>query len=221
MLTDKENFDFSRDTRYWNAFYEVNKPESMGMSLFAEFALKWLRKGSSIVDVGCGNGRDSLFFARKGMDVVGIDASSTAIDMLNELHHPNLNFICGDFITDKRIFSKRYDCFYSRFTIHAISAKQQNIFLDNVSESLNDNGMLMIEVRGIHDPKFGKGKYVERNAYLLDGHYRRFIVMEEILQELISKGFKIKYAEENTGFAPYADENPEIIRIVAKRVKNE
>ncbi|MBR5166518.1 MAG: class I SAM-dependent methyltransferase [Salinivirgaceae bacterium] len=218
MPTEKGLFDFKRDTQYWDAFYKTNRPESMEMSLFARFAMKWLPLGSSIVDMGCGNGRDSLFFAKNGMHVLGVDASSTAINLLNNLQHPNAEFICGDFISDARIYSRNYDCFYSRFTLHAISFEQQKQFVANVFNSLNHKGMFMIEVRGVNDPKFGQGEFVERNAYILDGHYRRFIVMEEILTELITMGFVIKYAEENTGFAPYGDENPEIIRIIAKRL---
>lgn len=217
MPTEKESFDFTRDTRYWDAFYNMNRPKSMGVSLFAQFAMKWLSPNSSIVDMGCGNGRDSLFFAQNGMQVLGVDASSTVINLLKDLHQPNAEFICGDFISDTRIFSRRYDCFYSRFTLHAISFEQQKKLIANVFNALNYNGLFMIEVRGVNDPKFGLGEFVERNAYILDGHYRRFIVMGEILNELTSEGFAIKYAEENTGFAPYADENPEIIRIVAKR----
>ena len=213
------NLNYTRDTQYWNDFYKTNKPETMGESLFAQYAMKWLKPGNTIVDMGCGNGRDSLFFARNQMQVLGVDASSTVIELLNKLQQSNANFVCGDFITDNRIYCNHYDCIYSRFTLHAISQDQQTSFLHNVFNVLNNGGLFMVEVRGVHDSKFGLGEIVSRNAYILDGHYRRFIVMEEILQELISVGFSIKYAEENIDFAPYGSENPEVIRIIAKREK--
>ena len=41
--------------------------------------------------------------------------------------------------------------------------------------------------------------------------------MEELLIRLMDAGFGIKYAEENTGFAPFEDTDPYIIRVVACR----
>lgn len=56
-----------------------------------------------------------------------------------------------------------------------------------------------------------------KNAYLLDGHYRRFININEMLAELFKVGFSIKCAEEAKGFAPYKDEDSYIIRMVAEK----
>ena len=50
---------------FWNKFYKkklaVNKPSN-----FAIFIYKFLKKKKTkIVDVGCGNGRDLIFFKKK------------------------------------------------------------------------------------------------------------------------------------------------------------
>lgn len=58
---------------------------------------------------------------------------------------------------------------------------------------------------------------MERNAYFYDNHYRRFIVMEELVQSLQEQGFQIEYAKEQSGFAPYGNDDPPVIRIVAKK----
>mgnify|MGYP005803577563 CR=1 len=44
---------------------------------------------------------------------------------------------------------------------------------------------------------------------------RRFIVLEERKAELQEYGFRIEYAQEQTGFAPYGNDDPPVIRIVA------
>ena len=44
---------------------------------------------------------------------------------------------------------------------------------------------------------------------------RRFIVLEERKAELQEYGFQIEYAQEQTGFAPYGNDDPPVIRIVA------
>jgi len=63
---------------YWNKFYDkkiINKE-----STFAKFTYKKIKKQKGkILDIGCGNGRDSFFFNQKGYNVTGIDISKKAI----------------------------------------------------------------------------------------------------------------------------------------------
>ena len=203
------------DINYWNEFYKVNPPDSMKESLFAKFVSNYVETGKNLVDIGCGNGRDSIFFNKIGLNVLGIDSSNFVIETLKKFSSKSLSFINGNFINEKSVYEKIFDYYYSRFTLHAIEETGENEFINNVYRSLNTNGKFFIEVRSVHDEKFGKGKKVARNAYIFDGHYRRFIVMEELLLKLIKTGFSIKYAEEETGFAPFGKEDSPIIRIIA------
>ncbi len=209
------NTEYNRDTAYWNEFYRQNPPSSMQESRFARFVTKYIEKNKTLVDIGCGNGRDSFFFNRLGLNVVGIDASDAAVSALNNISSGNLSFVCGNFINEKIIFENHPDYFYSRFTLHAINQNGQTELLKNVYDSLKSGGKFFIEVRCTADSKFEKGEKVETNAFILDGHYRRFLVMEELLSELIEMGFHVKYAEQEKGFAPFNGDDSEIIRIVA------
>ena len=207
--------DFNKDTQYWNKYYKDNPPMCIQESNFAQFVKKYVEKNKKLIDIGCGNGRDSFYFNKLGLNVLGIDASDVVINELNDYCNSSISFKCGNFINDKEIYNQKFDYFYSRFTLHAIDENGENQFLRNCFNALNNNGKLFIEVRSINDEKFGKGDYVERNAYIYDGHYRRFIVLEEILCKLINVGFKIKYAEEEENFAKFGTENSQIIRVVA------
>ena len=56
-----------RDKRYWDEFYEVEHKEIGQPSLFAKFIFdSFLNKKESknLIEFGCGNGRDSLYFAK-------------------------------------------------------------------------------------------------------------------------------------------------------------
>lgn len=211
----KFNKEFNRDTAYWNDFYKKNPPASMQESRFARFVAKYVEKGRTLVDIGCGNGRDSFFFGRLGLSVVGIDASDEIISSLSRVASAGHSFVCGNFINEKTVYDNRADYFYSRFSLHAINEDGQNELIKNVYGSLSEGGKFFIEVRCVRDSKYGKGEEVEPNAFILDGHYRRFIVMEDLLSELIKAGFHIKYAEQEKGFAPFNGDDSEIIRIVA------
>lgn len=202
------------NTAYWNQYYK-NKICSTEPSPFAQYVSTLMESGGRLLELGCGNGRDAVFFARKGIYVTAVDQSEQAITELKNRKLPNVDFICGDFIHADFHHPASYDYVYSRFTIHAVNRVQEQVLLKNIFRSLRQNGKLFIEVRGIHDPLYGKGKQVERNAWFYDNHYRRFIVMDELVSTLEQHGFYVEYAQEKTGFAPYGNDDPPIVRIVA------
>jgi len=55
-----------------------------------------LRPGQRILDVGCGPGRHALELAGRGFQVVGIDISSTFIDLARDGAPPGATFLVGD-----------------------------------------------------------------------------------------------------------------------------
>lgn len=220
---DREKNQKIDDSSFWNGFYQSHLPTSMSESPFAKSVTTFLAnkiEGLNIVDLGCGNGRDSLFFASKGARVIGIDASTIAINTLQKYANSSISFITGNFTNDERIYKGDVDCFYSRFSIHAISENDEDELLKNIKTSLKSNGYLFIEVRSIHDEKYGKGVEIAKNTFLLDNHHRRFLRMEDLLTKLIQLGFSIRYAEESRDFAPFNGENPPVIRIIAEGASN-
>ena len=47
--------------------------------------MHYKKEYSSVLDLGCGQGRDSLFISRKGHTVLGVDAAQTAIKQMLKL----------------------------------------------------------------------------------------------------------------------------------------
>ena len=178
----------------------------------------WWSRGGRWRSWGCGNGRDALYFASLGLDVVAMDLSEAAIGMLRQQPVPHARFVCGDFVSHTLHQPESYDYAYSRFTIHAINQKQERMLLGSMARALKPGGKFFIEVRSVHDPLYGKGEALERNAFFYDNHYRRFLVLDELTEALRQAGFRIEYAREQTGFAPYGNDDPPVIRVVA--VKN-
>jgi len=46
---------------------------------FVQFFVDFDQVNASVLDLGCGQGRDALFIARMGHDVLGVDLSPTGI----------------------------------------------------------------------------------------------------------------------------------------------
>jgi len=214
---------WNRDEDYWNKYY-ANRVSTSGLieepSLFSNDMLqRYMERGKNLIELGCGNGRDCLYFAKNGLNVTGIDASQVAIDELRQNHSmDNCVFICDDFVSAESIYQIQYDYCYSRFTLHAINEQQETQILKKTFDMLKENGYLFIEARSIKDKKYGVGQAVERNAFICDGHYRRFIDLTELLAKLKDIGFTITESAESDQFAPLRGDYAVCIRVVAQKV---
>ena len=208
------------DKEYWKEFYK-NKKGDQNPSLFAQFVLKNYCKDEKydLIELGCGNGRDSLFLSKNGIKVLAIDQVKEEITNLSDQfgNNESLQFKCSDFtnLGNERTF----DIAYSRFTLHSINLIEQKRVLSWVYKQLNITGLFCIEVRGKKNELFKKGKKVanEGNAYIYEDHYRRFIDLDIFCTELNNLGFTIEYAQESKGFAPYNNSDEAFIRVIAKK----
>ena len=208
-----------RDKNYWNEFYSNNpasidnKPSEFAKYIESEFLVE--RNPSHILELGCGNGRDSLFFLSKGHRVTAIDASDVAIEMLNRIiSGDNALFVCDDFVSSEALRQMKYDCIYSRFTLHAISEEQEDELLENLRYSLKGNGIQAIEARTTNDELYGKGIEIKKNTFLYNEHCRRFIDVDDCRNKLEQLGFEVIYLDESDGFSRTQDSDPVLMRCI-------
>lgn len=210
--------DYDRDREYWNKYYREIVGKNMVPSNFAVEVNKRLSPASHVMELGCGNGRDSLYFLSQGHNVIAIDGSDAAIDMLNEVTKNNEDalFVCDDFVKCHALYQMQYDCVYSRFTLHAITEEQENELLSNAKIALSSGGILCIEARTIHDEIYGEGIKVAHNAYEYNKHFRRFIDVDEFREKLEELGFTIDLLVESQGFSKTDESDPVLMRCIAR-----
>jgi len=224
-LMPKRLSDFARDAAYWNDYY-ASRPSVLGApSNFAKSVVSYLASrggqksldGKHILELGCGNGRDSRYFLEHGCFVTGVDASEVAIRSLRKetAREKRAAFICDDFVKSQIIFQCQYDYVYSRFTLHAIDAAQQRELLQNLRVALKPGGLLFIEARTIQDDLYGKGECVEPDAFLYDGHFRRFLRSEKLKGDVEASGFRVLSLREGRGFSRTQASDPVLLRMVA------
>src|SRR5437773_7053309 len=56
---------------------------------FSRKALRYLKNGKHLLDVGCGEGADSVFFAKKGFQVTSIDNNKIYLSRLRAFIRDN------------------------------------------------------------------------------------------------------------------------------------
>jgi len=204
------------DINYWRKYYNSKNNKSFAPSDFAYFAMSYLNRGESLIDLGCGNGRDSLLFAQNGIKTVAVDQCKNIISDLSKTKYSNLICVCEDFTNLQNMYN--VDNAYSRFTLHSIEEKDENKVISWVKKNIN--GYFFIEVRSDKDLLI----------YKKADHYRRFLNFETLLFKLILFGFKINFAELSKGFSLYKNQfnspinkkvpNPILIRIICNNGKN-
>ena len=208
-----------KNEEYWNEFYRrdfVHVP-----SQFCVFVSTYINANSTLVELGCGNGRDSHFFSNMNFSVIGIDLSLSAIEtsIANSDSNRDIKFLCVD-ISEENIseeisqaMGSRRDtadvCFYSRFVIHSIDEQQQTSFMLGLKNLMKRGDRIFFEFRSKED---------EETEKVYGNHYRRYVDTELFIKELIDiVGVEILYSITGRGMAMYKDEDPSVSRIIAQK----
>lgn len=208
----------TKNNKYWDEFYSSKNIPSLP-SQFAIFVANEYVP-NAVVEFGCGNGRDSLFFARRGYPVIGIDGSIEAVENCKQitlddyLHRPL--FICSD-ISDPKLYDEiainieKYPnniLLYSRFFLHAINEVAQTDLLILAAKILSQKGgCLALEFRTPEDR--------DRQKFT-DEHYRRFVDLEEVIKEASCFQLVPTYTVKGLGMAKYKSDDAYVARILFK-----
>lgn len=212
------------DKAYWDKFYAEKGMDApiISPSTFAVFCQQKLfnNKKLKIIELGCGNGRDAIYFAHNNHHIIAIDQSTVGIDIecsrINASINENITAIADDFVSINYSNYHKVDAFYSRFTLHAITKDDEIKLLSSVYSALQNGGLLAIEVRTIKDPLYGEGTSVGNNAFVTD-HYRRFIDTNIFLKQVLDLGFKLIYFTEENNLSIYKEDNPVLMRIILEK----
>jgi len=217
QISPQKLSDYDRDREYWNDVYErdliIKDPSPFAQAVLSDMLIR----GGDILELGCGNGRDSVFFAKNGLRVTAIDASDSIVSFLKTKKFlDNITFICDDFVKCKTVYRVMYDSIYSRFTLHAINEKQETEVFENVKFALKKGGRFYIEARSINDDLYGLGRKVGENAFIYEGHYRRFIDLSVLNEKLKYMGFHVVSSMEDRGFSITDTQDPVLVRVIVE-----
>lgn len=170
---------------YWKPFYKNHRFEEP--SGFAQWVLTRIK--GTLVDLGCGDGRDLHYFLSMGVSAYGVDASHEDLFIIKQ---------------DVNAYMKENPCpdnVYTRFFWHAIDDETRRYILDWTK------GSLFIEARTTRDkPKNVYGK-----------HDRNLVDTDELRLMLKEYGFIIDFDHEGYGMSRYLDEDPHLVRIIAHK----
>lgn len=138
-------------TDFWNAFYEdrdkkipffVNKPDE---NLVSYFENQFIQPGN-VLELGCGPGRNALYFAEKGCTVDAVDLSEESLRWAEERANEkevSVNFIHKN-IFELQLKEEAYDIIYDSGCFHHIAPHRRMSYLNLLSHSLKPGGYFAI-----------------------------------------------------------------------------
>ena len=201
---------------YWNKFYK--KKIISKESTFAKFAYKTIKsQKGKILDIGCGNGRDSFFFNQKGYNVTGIDISQKAIQKNSKTKNKNIVFKKFDVGKNKVI--GKFEIIYCRFFLHTVDHLLEKRLINLIKRSKKKKTIIFFEFRNFKDKIFGKFKASDHNKVIEfeKGHFRR-IIDPNVFKKTFIKETKAKIIYEKSGInlSVVKKDNPNLSRMIFK-----
>lgn len=123
-------------------FFKVNADENL---------VEVVEKGdfcppAKVLDIGCGNGRNSIYLAKRGFDVEAVDFSETAIELAKEKAVKagvSVKFYCQS-IFDFEYAAKSFDAIYDSGCFHHIAPHRRPDFLALVANALKTGGIFVM-----------------------------------------------------------------------------
>jgi len=195
--------------RDWEEAYSENPPHwavDLTPSLFAQEFTDELTDRvffKSLLEIGCGNGRDSIFFARGGLDVTAIDVAPSAIKLAQENAEKaevSINFKVAN--AEKLPFDDgQFESVFSLSVLHATDLQKS---MPEVNRVLKKDGLAFVYIYG--DTQFADGKRDE-------------VITEDGYLEL-AKGLNFTvldiYTEQEKNFDEFGEKHLIIVSLLKK-----
>jgi len=145
-----------------------------------------------VIDIGCGEGVHSVYLAKKGFDVTGIDLSENAIKHAKQNAKDagvDVKFIVMD-ILDLDKLDKKFDFVLEWAVMHHIRPEQREKYVENVSGVLKDDGKYLSVCFGRQSVVFGEAGEKVRDSGKSAPGLKIYFSSQDELKNLFESFFK-------------------------------
>lgn len=134
---------------FWEQGYSDNTVSTFSKGPTEDVEQFWslFPKNVTVLDVGCGEGRNSIFFARMGYKVDAFDISEKGIAKAKAIaaqEQVNVNFFVCDL--DQFLFEKQYGIILSHGVLHLPRKEVRNRFIQKMQENTLIGGVHAVGV---------------------------------------------------------------------------
>jgi SAM-dependent methyltransferase len=192
-----------RQGRHWDTTF-AHKPDMFGGTP-SEPAVKaaelFKREGKThLLELGGGQGRDTVFFAREGFQVTVLDYSQTAIDTLAvkaavaSLTN-RITALRHDVREPLPFGNAVFDCCYSHMLFcMALTTAELDRLSQEVRRVLRPGGLSVYTVRHTDDPHYGVGIHRGEDMYEVGGFIVHFFSLDKVRR--LARGYELVSVDE-------------------------
>lgn len=161
------------------------------------------RRAMSVLEIGCGNGRDSIFLARAGFEVTAVDVAPSAIELAeSNIRKAKVKVRTQVANAEKLPFkNNEFSAVYSLSVLHA-----------------TDLAKSLPEVHRVLEPDAYAFIYIYGDTQYADGKVEEIISIDSYIQLLESTGFTIVnfYSEDEEKFDESGEKHKLLIAFLEK-----
>lgn len=195
LIVEKEKLD------YWNSLYSSKDFFGSGPTKLAKLAESTFnKKNMKILEIGCGQGRDAIFFSTLGHDVHAFDISVNAIDYVKDLKKSlgleNLHVSVHDVEKPLPYPDESFDFVYSNLALQFFNLDKLSNIIENISSVAKKDSIFLLSTKKAGDKYHNFGNKVNDHAFEYKG-ITRYFFSEPELRSALSKYFEIIHFDED------------------------
>ncbi|PIR47658.1 hypothetical protein COV06_02480 [Candidatus Uhrbacteria bacterium CG10_big_fil_rev_8_21_14_0_10_50_16] len=209
---------------YWSkkhtAFGQVSEP--LPLNLFVEQCLGFIDSQGRLLNLGAGQGEDSIFFAQHGFTVVTTDISQVAIDLSRERAMLAAEETIAHLVVDVRnvlpFEDEVFEIVFSNLGLHYFSEKETRGIFNEIHRVLASKGKFCFTMNNRHDPATNTMKQIEEGLYLDQERdiEKSYFSLDQIRRLL--RGLFVIELLDVEGVSPFKDSAIGLTRCIARKI---
>lgn len=182
---------------YWNNEYGKYTPKKPKYDIWLDKYIDVFEQSrdTPIIDLGCGQGSDSLYLSERFYKVISCDISEVAIKRVKEFI-PEVETRLVDMLEGLPFDDASAKIIIADLSLHYFHWKDTVNIVNEIWRVLKPNGYLFCRLNSVNDTNYGAGQgdFVEENYYFTEGNMKRFFDREQI--ERLFNGWQFRYIDE-------------------------
>jgi ubiquinone/menaquinone biosynthesis C-methylase UbiE len=200
------------EEKHASGIYEDLRNTPSPLALLVE---PMFNRRSKILDLGCGIGRDAVFFDKNGHHVLATDFSEAAIKQ-NKEHFKSLGveFVVFDMRDPLPYVADSFDVVYANLSLHYYSDEKTKEIVREAARVLKPNGIFAFACKS-YDDLHNAGREIEKGIFASTTGAAIHLFSKDYAKSILQGIFKVDHLDEAE--EEYKGRCSKIIRCIAKK----
>jgi SAM-dependent methyltransferase len=183
---------------------------------FAVVAEPLFPRRSHLLEIGCGVGSESRFFADAGHDVLATDISEVVLDQDRKYYKDStISFETLDVSESLPFADGSFRVVFSHLALHYYTDEVTRAVFAELGRVLEAGGVLAFACKSTNDSKYGLGEELEKDMFLANGQHVRHFFTVEYARSLLGDDYEVLLLDEMK--EQYSKDVSALIRCVARK----